>query len=87
MGPLAHAVATKVLVDQSPGWGLWPDIPVVFRWRYGAELTHGWPGGLAAFVLGGRRALMSWAVHVALDSVSHEPGEGAWGKGPRLWLP
>lgn len=90
MGPLSHTLAAKA-VGAPWWWGVLPDIPVVLarkdpRWFKVAEAMHGWPLGLLACALGPEH-LRGWAVHVALDSVSHRGDAGAIGRGPRLWLP
>ena len=87
MGPVAHTLAARAC-GAPWWWGMLPDIPVVLarwdsRWFKVAEATHGWPLGFLAFALGPRH-LRGWAVHVALDSVSHRGGVG---RGRRVWLP
>ena len=86
MGPLSHALASKIAGLPVAG-GLWPDLPVVIRSRRVAELTHGLPGAVVAAAAGGVPWLLAWALHVALDTISHQPGEGATGKRRWLWLP
>jgi hypothetical protein len=41
---------------------------------------------LALSLLLGRDWLIGWALHVALDTISHDDG-GATGKGSVIWLP
>lgn len=85
MGPLAHTAAA--MATGAPWWwGVLPDVPVALGWRKGAEWTHGWPLGIVA-ALAGPRHFTGWAVHVALDSVSHRGDDGAIGRGPKVWLP
>jgi hypothetical protein len=54
------------------------------------EWTHGTPDLLAALaaalLLRRRLILAGWALHVALDTLSHEDG-GATGKTQTWWLP
>lgn len=81
-GPITHAVTSRVL-GLPVASGLWPDLGRTRRTR---ELTHGLPGFLVAAALG-RRWLIGWCVHMAIDTLSHEKGEGAVGQRKWCWLP
>jgi hypothetical protein len=82
MGPLTHALTSKLLGAPAVA-GVWPDAPPSPRVR---ELTHGLPGLLVACLFG-PRWVAAWCSHVALDTISHEPGEGAQGQRRWVWLP
>ena len=86
MGPLTHVVTTK-LVGAPVIAGLWIDAAVLIPTKRAAQLSHGLPGLLVAAAMG-RRWLLAFGLHVALDAISHEPGVGAVKEqGKALWLP
>lgn len=88
MGPMTHLTTTRALGSPALA-GILPDLPVLIGWRWGAEQTHGTFGLLVAIALTAmtrQNYVMGWAMHVALDSISHADG-GATGKGPKVWLP
>ncbi len=64
------------------------DLPMILpkgereRWM---EYTHGVPG-LALSLFLGRRWVVGWCAHIALDTLSHSDG-GATGKSRMVWLP
>jgi len=82
VGPLTHAATTK-LVGAPLLSGLWMDLAPTRRTR---EWTHGVPGLVLSASLG-LPWVTGWALHVALDTLSHEPGEGAAGQRNWGWLP
>lgn len=81
---MTHAVTTRALGAPTIA-GTWPDAARVVG-RRAAEWSHGLPGLLVACCFG-RRAVAAWALHVALDTLSHDPGEGAAGQRKWVWLP
>lgn len=82
-GPLTHSVVT-LLVCRNPVAGLWMDaVPT----RRGREWSHGLPGLALAVAIGGKRWALAWALHVAVDTMTHAPGEGAAGQRKWFWTP
>lgn len=95
MGPLTH-LATGKLVNAPALSNVWMDAPHLLRLadprlapvgQRLADLTHGWPGLVAAVALWGRRGAAGWALHVALDTISHDDGKGSHGRLGKVWLP
>lgn len=86
MGPLAHAATTR-LIGAPILSGLWMDAFNLLPTKKAGELSHGLPGLLVAAALG-PRWLAGFTLHVALDAVSHDAGEGAVkNSGKAVWLP
>jgi hypothetical protein len=95
VGPLAH-VATGKAVKAPALASVWMDAPHLLRvvnpelaplGQRVANATHGWPGLLAAAAIWGSRGVAGWALHVALDTISHDEGMGSHGRLRKVWLP
>lgn len=80
---MTHALTTR-LTGAPAVAGLWLDAAPTRRTR---EWTHGLPGLAIALLIGGTPWALAWGLHVALDTLSHEPGEGAAGQRKWGWLP
>lgn len=85
MGPLTHAASSRLAGGSVPV-GVLLDLPNVIGWKRGMEHSHGVTGLALAALLAGRRGVVSWCVHVALDTISHRDG-GATGRQGHVWLP
>ncbi len=95
MGPVTH-LATGRLVGAPPLANVWMDAPHALRvvdpeleelGQRVANLTHGWPGLVLAALVWGRRGVAGWALHVALDTISHERHKGSHGRLAKVWMP